>query len=58
MCVKATEMSGDCDSSNFDVVTFQVGSDDKEYIFIAGFEINKLRTEDKIIVFIFLWATI
>ena len=47
-----TELSGDCDSSDFDGNTFLVGSDDNEFIFIAVFQIMKLNTEDEIIDFI------
>ena len=53
MC-RMTEMSGACGCSDFDDDTIFVGSDDNEYIFISGFEIAKLSTEDEIIDFMSL----
>ena len=51
---RMTEMSGVCDSSDFDLKTFLIGSDDNEYILISAVEIIKFSTEDKILGFLFL----
>ena len=50
-------MSAACDSFDFDGNTILVGSDDNgynNYVFISGFEIIKLSTEDKFLDFISL----
>ena len=52
---RMTEKSGARHSSDFDGNTILVGSDDigyNEYVFVSGFEIIKLTTEDKLIDFI------
>ena len=46
-----TEKSGVCTSSDFDGVSFLVGNDHigyNKYVFILGFEIIKITTDDKI----------
>ena len=40
--------------SDYDGNTILVGSDDSDYIFVSGFELNKFNTEDKIVDFVSL----
>ena len=50
-----TNMSGACDISDFDGNTNLLGSD-YENVFISGFDVIKLSTEDKDIDFISLMS--
>ena len=49
-----TEFSGANDSSDFDGNTILLECGDNEYLYISGFEISKLKTDDKIVDYISL----
>ena len=54
-----TEISGAVDkSSNFDGNKFLLQCEKNEYVYISGLEIFQFKTDDKIIDYIFLLATI